>query len=577
MTGNDKIKEPFIKDYREHNDDTTVHFEVILSEENLQAAKQEGLMKKFKLTTTISTSNMHLFDPKGVIKKYDNPEQSKNLTFYEFFHLRLEFYEKRKKVLLDNLELDLLKLDNKVRFILGVVKGEIIVSNRKRADLFLELQQKGFTPFPKKTKTVEVAVAGATEDAEENEENSEVVSSKGVRASDYEYLLSMAIGTLTLEKVQELCADSNKLNHEVDELRKATPKTLWLRDLDALEKELDEQDKNDAQAEDARKELKSRVMSDAGLKVSRQAPKNPRKTNAKKNNNLEPVAESVAASVGSAMETGNVAEVAKPKGRGGPMKASAKKQDQLALADSDEDDEDVLELKERLAAYNLDSSPDQSAAMETEVAKPPAARKKGPSKMAAAQKKHPSSYTENSDDDDVTMHTIEENMRENGNDEDFEPEAAGPRGGKKGGRKPAAAKVKTAAAKPTAATKKRGPANKQPSLLSQKLITEVLKPVDNSGVSPEKKVRKMRAFPFNRKSASVLGRVSGKVGEVSPKLSEEEPGSSSGSASTNTEEVSEVVARPRPQRANRGKARYVLSDSESDDAEEDSDFNEDED
>ncbi|XP_028051329.1 DNA topoisomerase 2-like isoform X2 [Camellia sinensis] len=64
MTGNDKIKDPFIKDYREHNDDTTVHFEVIMSEENLIMAKQEGLLKKFKLTTTISTSNMHLFDPK---------------------------------------------------------------------------------------------------------------------------------------------------------------------------------------------------------------------------------------------------------------------------------------------------------------------------------------------------------------------------------------------------------------------------------------------------------------------------------------------------------------------------------
>ncbi|KAI8030404.1 DNA topoisomerase 2 [Camellia lanceoleosa] len=63
-------------DYREHNDDTTVHFEVIMSEENLIMAKQEGLLKKFKLTTTISTSNMHLFDPKGVIKKYETPEQS---------------------------------------------------------------------------------------------------------------------------------------------------------------------------------------------------------------------------------------------------------------------------------------------------------------------------------------------------------------------------------------------------------------------------------------------------------------------------------------------------------------------
>ncbi|CAL5366230.1 unnamed protein product [Camellia sinensis] len=69
-------------DYREHNDDTTVHFEVIMSEENLIMAKQEGLLKKFKLTTTISTSNMHLFDPKGVIKKYETPEQ----ILEEFFH-----------------------------------------------------------------------------------------------------------------------------------------------------------------------------------------------------------------------------------------------------------------------------------------------------------------------------------------------------------------------------------------------------------------------------------------------------------------------------------------------------------
>ena len=55
-----------------------MNFEVYLSEENLNAAREEGLLKKFKLTTTISTSNMHLFDPNGTIKKYDDPEQSKS-------------------------------------------------------------------------------------------------------------------------------------------------------------------------------------------------------------------------------------------------------------------------------------------------------------------------------------------------------------------------------------------------------------------------------------------------------------------------------------------------------------------
>ncbi|ONI20485.1 hypothetical protein PRUPE_2G018500 [Prunus persica] len=195
--GNDKAK-----DLIEHSDHSTVDIIVHLPEETLMVARQEGLLKKFKLTTSISTSNMHLFVPKGVIKKYDTPEQ----ILEEFFHLRLEFYEKRKKLLLDNLEMELLKLENKVRFILAVVNGEIIASNRRRADLFLELQQKGFTPFPKKTKAQEPEVAGAIEDTEETEENSESASGNGARISDYEYLISMAIGTLTIERVQTLCA-----------------------------------------------------------------------------------------------------------------------------------------------------------------------------------------------------------------------------------------------------------------------------------------------------------------------------------------------------------------------------------
>ena len=99
--------------------------------------------------------------------------------------------------------MELLKLENKDRFILAVVKGEIIVSNRKRADLFVELQTKGFTPFPKKTKAVEPEVAGATNDTEETKVKSPAdSSSNGVQISDnYEYLLAMAIGSLIIEKV----------------------------------------------------------------------------------------------------------------------------------------------------------------------------------------------------------------------------------------------------------------------------------------------------------------------------------------------------------------------------------------
>lgn len=142
-------------------------------------------MKKFKLTTTISTSDMHLFYPNGVLKKYKIPEE----ILEDFFHLRLEFNGKRKEVPLNVHNSELLKLENKVMFIEGVVGGEIIVTNRKRADLFLKLKQKGFAQFKK---IVESGVSGGTEGNGDN---------------GYDYLLSIPIGTLTLERVRELRAE----------------------------------------------------------------------------------------------------------------------------------------------------------------------------------------------------------------------------------------------------------------------------------------------------------------------------------------------------------------------------------
>lgn len=57
-------------------DANDVYIDVTLSEVNMNIAKQEGLEKKFKLTTTFGTTNMHLFDSDGKIRKYDTPEQS---------------------------------------------------------------------------------------------------------------------------------------------------------------------------------------------------------------------------------------------------------------------------------------------------------------------------------------------------------------------------------------------------------------------------------------------------------------------------------------------------------------------
>lgn len=142
-----------------------------------------------------------------------------------------------QKALVENLELDLKKLENKVRFIDLVVHGQIEVRNRKKADLCLELQDKKFDPFPKKKKGDEPAAVGALDDEEETEESPEAQT--GIPGSEYDYLLSLSIGTLTVEKQKELEAEKEKCLNDVEELKRTPPKSLWFRDLDALEKELD--------------------------------------------------------------------------------------------------------------------------------------------------------------------------------------------------------------------------------------------------------------------------------------------------------------------------------------------------
>nr|BAE06274.1 topoisomerase II [Scutellaria baicalensis] len=523
---NDKSKDPFIEGCRDYSGSELVNFLVGMKPEKLEAAKREGLLKKFKLTTSISTCNMHLFDSKGVIKKYDTPEQ----ILEEFFYIRLELYEKRKKVLLDILEHDMLKCDNKYRFIRCVVEGSIIVSNRKRTDVFRELKEKGFTPFPKKKNRAEVAIAGATDDGEETEENSEVPIAPGVSSSDYDYLLSLAIGTLTTEKMQELRAERDKLMQEVEELKQSTARSLWNKDLDALEDKLAEEQKIYEETWEKNKR-KIHGKTDT-LEIIQKNPRKNKKTTKKES--------AVEMEISENTTTETDVKIKKPRG-----KAAAKKKEPAAKVvtaapvEEQEDDDGIADLRQRIAAYNFDSSPDHSEDMATEVA-PVQTKNKQPARRGAAQKKTLSAASETDEDDDA-----------------FEPEEKK----KKGGRKPAAAKA-------PAAAKKRGPSAKQSSqLVGQKLITEVLKPAADD--SPEKKVRRMRESPFNKKSSSILG----KTINIDDDDEEETSGTSS---------MNEGAAAARPKRANRGKAKYVISDSESDPTEilvdsdsDESDFNDD--
>ena len=77
-----------------------------------------------------------------------------------------------------------------------IVDKQLVVNNRKKADIVAELREKGFTPFPKKAKA---KVAGETEPSFEDEDNDDAAIQGGL--SDFDYLLGMAIWSLTKEKV----------------------------------------------------------------------------------------------------------------------------------------------------------------------------------------------------------------------------------------------------------------------------------------------------------------------------------------------------------------------------------------
>jgi DNA topoisomerase-2 len=83
-----------------------------------------------------------------------------------------------------------------------IINKELVVSNRKKADIVEELRQKKFRPFPKVAKAKTTAEG---EDAEDNDEAEEAGAASGA-STDYDYLLSMPIWSLTKEKVRNALA-----------------------------------------------------------------------------------------------------------------------------------------------------------------------------------------------------------------------------------------------------------------------------------------------------------------------------------------------------------------------------------
>jgi len=200
-----KKVQPLVKDYDDMSKDTTVDFTITLQKgklAELELVKADhgcnGIEKTFKLCTTSSTSNMHLFDAEEKLKKYDSVSQ----IIDDYFEKRLELYKKRKEYMVAALTQELLVLSNKARYIRLTLTDEIDLRKKKKEQVIDMLESKGF------------AKIGDDE--------------------DYKYLVKMPMDSVTDENVAKLNKEHGEKTADLAAVMAKTEQTMWLEELNIL-------------------------------------------------------------------------------------------------------------------------------------------------------------------------------------------------------------------------------------------------------------------------------------------------------------------------------------------------------
>ena len=237
----DKKDPGWIEDFTEEHG-IGIKFVVQMTKSQMEAAVAAGLYNRFKLTSTISLSNMIAFDPQGRIKKYDNVEQ----ILSEFYYVRLEYYQKRKDNMVGQLRNQLEKLSQQARFVKMIIDSQLNVSNKRKNTLISELEDLN---FPKIAKDGSLVYVGQEDPDEsmvvdelsvlaEEEGDPEAVALQAEQTinkpqpASYEYLLGMAIWSLTRERYERMIKDRDNKESELNVLLKKSAKDLWSTDLD---------------------------------------------------------------------------------------------------------------------------------------------------------------------------------------------------------------------------------------------------------------------------------------------------------------------------------------------------------
>ena len=194
-----------IKEYDDMSKDTNVDFTITFMKgklEELEKSKGDhgcnGLEKVLKLCTTNTTTNMHLFDAKDTLQKYENVSQ----IIDAYYVTRLNMYQDRKNYMIDALEKELVLLSNKAKYIKENLDGTIDLRKKRKEQVIEMLSAKSYNKI-----------------GDDDE---------------YKYLVKMPMDSVTEENVDKLLKDKGNKEFELETIKNTTINKMWSNELNQL-------------------------------------------------------------------------------------------------------------------------------------------------------------------------------------------------------------------------------------------------------------------------------------------------------------------------------------------------------
>jgi len=198
---------PVVKDFTNVSTEVSIDITVVLPKgklAELEAVKDantgvNGLEKLLKLSTTVSTTNMHMFDADCKLHKYAKVEE----LIDDFYETRLSMYGKRKANLVKEMEKKLVKLSNRARYILATLDGSVDLRKKTALQVTALLESMNFAKID----------------------------------DDFKYLIKMPMDSVTQENVANILKDKADTDEELAVLKATSLEKMWLSELTNLEKE----------------------------------------------------------------------------------------------------------------------------------------------------------------------------------------------------------------------------------------------------------------------------------------------------------------------------------------------------